>query len=205
MSCNYRKMYDFSPRTWILPNQSTEFVNYQNSFDDNKIWIQKPSSGRRGIGIKLIKGKVEDLNPSTPTIIQEYVDNPLLIGNYKFDLRIYVLCTSLRPLELLIYNDGLVRFSTSEYDKSNLEDTYAHLTNSSLNKNSAEFNKDKPVIGLGSKWPVSKLWEYLRNLGVKPDKIWKKVCDIAILTILPVISDLEHLNQGFELLGYDVT
>ena len=42
----------------------------------------------------------------------EYIDNPLLIDGYKFDLRVYVALTSINPLRLYMYEDGLVRFAT---------------------------------------------------------------------------------------------
>jgi hypothetical protein len=56
------------------------------------------------------------------------VEEPLLLGGYKLDLRIYVLITSLCPLEAHCHEQGYARFCLHRYDRSTL-DKYAHLTN----------------------------------------------------------------------------
>ena len=69
-------------------------------------------------------------------VVQEYINNPLLIDGLKFDIRIYVLMTSIEPLRLYIFEDGLVRFATRPYSNKmeDLADNYIHLTNYTINK-----------------------------------------------------------------------
>jgi tubulin polyglutamylase TTLL7 len=57
----------------------------------------------------------EKIPPSEHFIVQEYIDKPLLLDGYKFDLRIYVLVTSCDPLRVFLFNDGLVRLATEKY------------------------------------------------------------------------------------------
>lgn len=48
-------------------------------------------------------------------VISKYISNPLLLNSYKFDIRLYVLVTSIDPLKVYIYNEGLVRFASEPY------------------------------------------------------------------------------------------
>ena len=49
-------------------------------------------------------------------VVSHYIDNPLLINRLKFDLRIYVAVTGINPLRIYVYEEGLARFATEEYD-----------------------------------------------------------------------------------------
>ena len=48
--------------------------------------------------------------------MSRYVPNPLLINGLKFDVRIYVLVTSMDPWRIYVYQEGLARFASEEYD-----------------------------------------------------------------------------------------
>lgn len=69
-----------------------------------------------GHGIKLYRS-VEKIQPTDNYIVQEYIANPFLLDGFKFDLRIYVLVTSCDPLRAFIFNDGLVRLGTEQYEE----------------------------------------------------------------------------------------
>jgi tubulin polyglutamylase TTLL2 len=77
------------------------------------------------------------------------VRNPLLIGGYKFDLRLYVCVPCFHPLTVYVYREGLARFSTDKFSLLDLNNRYAHLTNSSLNKLGPGYSEMKDRVGAG--------------------------------------------------------
>ncbi len=64
-------------------------------------------------------------------VICRYIDRPLLVGGKKFDLRIYVLVTSYRPLKVWLSTLGFARFCTEKYssDLNEFVNMMVHLTN----------------------------------------------------------------------------
>lgn len=107
-------------------------------------FIAKPSKGRGGDGIFLVK-KFSELPKSAlhnDFIVQRYIDNPYLVDKKKFDFRIYVVIKGIEQIEAYLCDEGLARFCTSNYrkpDHQNIKNLYMHLTNFSLNKNSDKF------------------------------------------------------------------
>lgn len=98
-------------------------------------WIIKPVASSRGRGIQLINDLTQ-VTYGDNVVLQRYLKNPLLLGGFKFDLRIYVLVTSFNPIECFIYNEGFARVSTVPFslDPNDVNNKYIHLTNYSIQK-----------------------------------------------------------------------
>lgn len=146
-------------------------------------------------------------------IVCEYISNPLLINNLKFDLRIYVAVTGVNPLRIYIYDEGLTRLATETFDiNTGSFDKCAHLTNFSVNKKNNKFHIDNDQDGIGNKWSLAALRQYFENNGVDYDLIKMGIEDIIIKTILSIEhkiftaaeNHLPYRNNCFELLGFDI-
>uniref|UniRef100_A0A2K5MPJ3 Tubulin tyrosine ligase like 2 n=2 Tax=Cercocebus atys TaxID=9531 RepID=A0A2K5MPJ3_CERAT len=201
-------LYQFIPLTFVMPNDYTKFVaeyfqERQMLGTKRSYWICKPAELSRGRGI-LIFSDFKDFIVDDMYIVQKYISNPLLIGRYKCDLRIYVCVTGFKPLTIYVYQEGLVRFATEKFDLSNLQNNYAHLTNSSINKSGASYEKIKEVIGHGCKWTLSRFFSYLRSWDVDDLLLWKKIHRMVILTILAIAPSVPSAANCFELFGFDI-
>ncbi|XP_048759052.1 tubulin polyglutamylase TTLL7-like [Ostrea edulis] len=213
--------FNFVPKTWILPADHSMLLNYAKDLKAKKkyrTFIVKPSNGAQGHGIQLYKN-AEKIPPSEHFIVQEYIDKPLLLEGYKFDLRIYVLVTSCDPLRIFIFNDGLVRMSTDKYinpSDGNLSNLYMHLTNYSVNKHNEYYQKGDSV-DTGSKRSIRYFNDYLRKNDYDIVLLWRRIYDMVVKTLLVAHPHLLHAYRMcrpgapagsdsvcFEVLGFDV-
>lgn len=132
-------------------------------------------------------------------VVQTYVANPYLIDGKKFDMRIYVLVTSVEPLRAYMCRDGLARFCTEQYEpptkkSASSEDLCAHLTNYSVNKDKVNFmNSDTPLEdGVGSKWSIEALSKRIIEDGHDWEQIWGRVQDVMVKTLLAALPKMVH-------------
>lgn len=224
-----RSEFDFFPKSWILPSEWSDFnLNYKRN--DRTVFIVKPDQGCQGKGIFLAKSpkhimKIQKRNGSLNSdfVVQKYILKPYLIDGYKFDLRIYVLVTSMEPLRIFVYDEGLARFATEPYSvpkSKNFSSQCMHLTNYAINKTSENFDKTEQ----GSKRSMTSVFSLLESKGVDTKALWKKICNALVKTLLIVQPQITKImgvcfpknrsertsktssfgSQCFEILGFDV-
>lgn len=148
---------DFLPTSFVLPNDYNLFTEDYRKMPNSK-WIMKPCGKAQGTGIFLInklsqlkKWNVRSSNGAKKQpneevenyVISRYIENPLLIGGKKFDLRLFVLLTAFKPMSAYIYRRGFCRFCTLKYTASNAEigNKFIHLTNVAIQKHGEEVSE----------------------------------------------------------------
>ena len=76
---------------------------------------------------------LHELKISKQLIVQKYIQNPLLIHKRKFDIRAYLLVTSINgSLKGYFYDEGYLRTSSLEFSLNNLHSRLTHLTNDAI-------------------------------------------------------------------------
>ena len=219
------EIYDFHPRTFLLPSQHAELKAFMASREkkrSERTFIIKPDRGSQGRGISIIQEADDIPNGYEDYVAQSYV-KPFLIDGLKFDLRIYVLVTSIDPLRVYILDDGMARFCTEKYVKpgpDNLECFYAHLTNYSLNKKNNNIGDGKRYENLHDdetcfKRTLKSVMMSVQECGKDHEKLQREIDNIVRFTMIagqPVLSSSYHsvfaLGDGksrcFEILGFDI-
>ncbi|XP_037594452.1 tubulin polyglutamylase TTLL5 isoform X14 [Cebus imitator] len=187
-----------------------------NSYSkDRGPWIVKPVASSRGRGVYLINNP-NQISLEENILVSRYINNPLLIDDFKFDVRLYVLVTSYDPLVIYLYEEGLARFATVRYDQGakNIRNQFMHLTNYSVNKKSGDYVScdDPEVEDYGNKWSMSAMLRYLKQEGRDTTALMAHVEDLIIKTIISAElaiatackTFVPHRSSCFELYGFDV-
>mmetsp|Transcript_55383 Transcript_55383/g.124471 ORF Transcript_55383/g.124471 Transcript_55383/m.124471 type:complete len:734 (-) Transcript_55383:8-2209(-) len=182
------------------------------------IWMLKPAGKSRGRGIQLtaLLSKIHQVGVGRGAearwIAQKYMENPLIIGNKKFDMRQWVIVTQWNPLSVWFYEDCYLRFSFADYDPARLKNKFAHLTNNSVSKHAKEFEDQRD----DTMWHSSSFQEYLRSLPSSESssgqttagdpwlsKIQPKMKEIVLRSLESVQDVMQARPNSFQLFGYD--
>lgn len=145
-------------------------------------------------------------------ILQRYILNPYLINKRKFDIRVFALFTAHTESKLLrgfVYEEGYLRTCCKEYDVSQIDNRFIHLTNDAVQKYSADYGKFES----GNKISYSDFDKTLlkdRNVSFT-DKILPKIrqatrdvfeaCGARLYR--PPKSQEFRAYNAFEVLGFD--
>lgn len=241
--CSAGNFGDFFPEGWVLPDDQEMLQTVLcSSKERGNPFIVKPTLEACGRGIYILEANerfhlpcalhlsdasADSFSRPRRFIVQRYVQDPLLIEGYKFDLRLYVVVTSYAPLRAYLYDEGLVRFATSPYPSAENEsetdmtspyNLTAHLTNFTINKNSEDFvrpnglNDENKVLG-ASKWCLEALKQHFRTHGLNWDGTKARIHDLLVKTLLAVephvVEEVDAIGghvrtRCFEVYGVDV-
>ena len=240
--------YDFFPRSFAVP---AEMPAFSATFKEialarqtkagaagvvapaaEQLWIMKSVMTDRGEGIRLIRSLDQVRPPGASSdaeiprsVMQQYVQKPYLLNGYKATLRVYVLCVSLDPLRLYVYDDGFVHMATEKYDPDPrlFGRKYMHLTNPDVHKHREAYHRNpRPFY-----WSIKEMLAYVDKQSggagggthgagaadAPSQRLWRDIRTVMAKTFLAVEPKLvararKHIPHGtangFELLGMDI-
>ena len=168
------------------------------------IWILKPSNLSRGRGVTCVNSLEpieQSLNATNDTgvIVQKYIENPLIINKRKFDIRQWVLVTSLNPLVIWMWKEPYLRFGAEDYIMDDLSNIYSHLTNNSIAKHSIQYKNEKNFNE--DMWTC---FDFEHNFGKKLwDEIHEKIKNAIICSLYSIRQEIKARANSHELYGYD--
>ena len=137
--------------------------------------------------------------------MQKYIEKPLLLSHHneirKFDIRQWVLVTSFDPLQIYIFSEFYLRICGSKYELNDIQDSYKHLTNFSIQKhNSKVSNKDEDLVMSQEEF----FRKAFKNDEKKCHKVREGIKEVIVKTIRSgQEAGIEHRNNSFEIYGFD--
>ncbi|KAL1523589.1 hypothetical protein AB1Y20_018525 [Prymnesium parvum] len=124
----FPREYHFFPKSWSLPRDLGPLHKHLSApvapGAPAPTVILKPNKGCQGASISVVRSvaELEAVRASEPAsaswVAQEYIDRPLLVDGFKFDMRIYVLITCIMPLRVYLFQDGIARLCTQKYSSA---------------------------------------------------------------------------------------
>ena len=179
----------------------------QSTLEGSKnIWIVKPGGLSRGRGVHCIdqlNDILSNVKPCNQTIIQKYIENPLVINGRKFDIRQWVLVTDLNPLTIWLFDTPYIRFGAENYNIDDFKNVFSQLTGNSIAKHSEKFNTGEIE---GDMWETEQFREFLKTKFGRDcwPEIQEKIKKIVILSLESAKHKLFHRKNTFENFGFDI-
>ncbi len=196
------------PRSFSMPDQLDALTSAADS-DPGQVWIVKERDGSMGRGMYLIHD-LKNLKPDPATIVQEYIDDPLIFPNspFKHVLRVYTLVTMIEPLIVYVYPEIVIKVTSQEWRPAadSVEELARHLTNPTVQM--AHSDATEPVLAIDR----AEFSSRLETVGVSMESVWSDIRTMiadVLRTFAPTISVLSSVytpspSSCFELLGFDL-
>ncbi|XP_026193567.1 probable tubulin polyglutamylase TTLL9 [Cyclospora cayetanensis] len=196
------------------------------------VWIMKPVGRSQGKGIFLIerlsqladwRGDARSYRPvdtksssfqslknpeeaeqsAEAYVCQRYIQDPLVIGGKKFDLRLFCFVKAFAPLTAYLYRGGFARFSSVHFSmhEDQRDNLSVHLTNVAIQKNLETYDEEA-----GGKWPLRSLKLFLMTkFGQdRVEHLMRNIQEMILKSLLAVQKTILHDKHCCELYGYDV-
>ena len=115
----------------------------------------KPSFSSRGIGVHCINSIKEAFTRGKKMqakVLQKYMEKPFLLNlpgpsgkleKRKFDIRQWVLVTSMNPLVIYMFNSCYLKICGSEFLLGDIKDKFRHISNYSVQKSNQRIGNIK--------------------------------------------------------------
>jgi hypothetical protein len=198
----FPSLYGFYPRSFNLPAEWCAFARARAASD--RAFVIKPDGGSLGQGIEFVEPGQPLACPAAANVAQEYVDSHL-IGNRKFDLRVYCLIASVRPLRIFVYRDGVARFCA---DETSAGTAFSRITNVGLNR------EREGVAMPDISRLISDVFGALARGGADTRALWAAIDEVVVLSVLAGFGHIEKSERMlcpscgyprcFQILGFDI-
>lgn len=145
--------------------------------------------------------------------MHRYIERPLLVrSTKKFDIRQWVLVTSLAPLVVFGFGEFYLRLSSSDFTLDDLCEQ-VHLCNHSIQKTHAAqalTQEEEESNTVNECATMMRQEEFIRGLldaghsDGDVRRLLREVKRMCVDTVAAASSRLEKVGQGFEWLGFDL-
>ena len=185
------------PQMFVLPEEA-ELLKEQMEKEKGSFWIIKPPNLARGKGISVVDQFEKVPKTTQPICVQRYLMHPFLIDGRKFDLRVYVLVTSIDPLRIYVYEEGLARCISIHDDQDSF------FFSIGLQRNFTQQNQI--ILGtISFTWQTTRSTEIRRTLNRTQIHTWqgwdfqkKKLCQKMVQGSKWTLSSLwKYLLENF--------
>jgi len=183
------------------------------------IWIVKPIGLSCGEKIQIAHGSRQVLEFAKSfefkCIIQKYISKPLVVrqDGRKFDIRQWILITSLQPLIIYGFSEFYLRLTSKPFhlDLNSLNDPLMHLCNHAIQKTASPIDVQDSMDQCDTMMTQQEFINELNSTyrdkygeNVFHTLIQPRIRQISIDAVNSVKDRLNRVGEGFEWLGLDL-